>query len=146
LRTVRAVRFRVFALRRRALGSLLLALERRRIAHPKAQDYANFQVSLQQGFATGEMGFKGQFAPQKSGVADVCFGSEADIGVGLRHVRFTPKSGHSIGADECPLCANSRKRRDHSITSSARAESPGGTFTPSFLAVLRLITNSNLVA
>src|SRR5262249_17468669 len=37
----------------------------------------------------------------------------------------------------CPLCANSRKRRDHSITSSARAESPGGTFTPSFLAVLR---------
>jgi hypothetical protein len=32
----------VFALRLRALASLLLALERRRIAHPKAQDYANF--------------------------------------------------------------------------------------------------------
>ena len=48
--------FRVFALRHRALASLLLALERRRIAHP-AKDYANFQVGLQQGFAPGEMGF-----------------------------------------------------------------------------------------
>jgi hypothetical protein len=34
---------------------LLLARERRRIAHPKAQDYADFQVGLQQGFALGEM-------------------------------------------------------------------------------------------
>jgi len=32
------------------------ALERRRIAHPKAQDYADFQRGLQQRFATGEMG------------------------------------------------------------------------------------------
>jgi len=30
--------FRVFAERLRALASLLLALERRRIAHPKAKD------------------------------------------------------------------------------------------------------------
>jgi hypothetical protein len=41
---------------------LLLALERRRIAHPKAQDYANFQVGLQQGFAPGEMGCNDKFA------------------------------------------------------------------------------------
>src|SRR5262249_4404220 len=34
----------------------------------------------------------------------------------------------------------------HSITSSARAERPGGTSMPSDLAVLRLITNSNLVS
>src|SRR5262249_7835208 len=34
----------------------------------------------------------------------------------------------------------------HSITSSARAESPGGTSRPSVLAALRLIKNSNLVA
>jgi hypothetical protein len=36
---------------------LPLALERRRIAHPKAQDYADFQGGLQQGFAIREMGF-----------------------------------------------------------------------------------------
>jgi hypothetical protein len=34
----------------------------------------------------------------------------------------------------------------HSITSSARASSVGGTSRPSAFAVLRLITNSNLVA
>jgi hypothetical protein len=33
---------RVFALRLRALASLLLALVRCRIAHPKAEDYADF--------------------------------------------------------------------------------------------------------
>src|SRR3989442_1277355 len=35
--------------------------------------------------------------------------------------------------------------RDHSITSSARARSVGGTSRPSALAVLRLITSSYLV-
>src|SRR2546421_5312035 len=35
--------------------------------------------------------------------------------------------------------------RTHSITSSARASSVGGTSSPSALAVLRLITNSNFV-
>ncbi len=43
-----------------------IVVERRRIAHPKAEDYANFQVGLQQGFATGEMGFRGDFARQQS--------------------------------------------------------------------------------
>src|SRR5438045_1067640 len=38
------------------------------------------------------------------------------------------------------------KKSSYSITSSARAESPGGTSRPSALAVFRLITNSNLVA
>src|SRR4029077_4240847 len=37
--------FRVFALRLRALATLLLALERRRIAHPR-QDYADFQSGI----------------------------------------------------------------------------------------------------
>ena len=36
-------------------------------------------------------------------------------------------------------------RRLHSITSSARASRVGGTSRPSALAVLRLMTNSNLV-
>src|SRR5262252_10729438 len=57
--------FRVFASRLRALASLLLALERRRIAHSKARDYANFQVRLQQGFATGEMGSDCHFAARQ---------------------------------------------------------------------------------
>jgi hypothetical protein len=49
---------RVFALRLRALASLLPALERRRIASLKAQDHADFQSGLQQGFALGETGFR----------------------------------------------------------------------------------------
>jgi hypothetical protein len=36
---------------------LLLVSERRRIAHPKDWDYADFKVGLQQGFAPNEMGF-----------------------------------------------------------------------------------------
>ena len=38
---------------------------------------------------------------------NVRFGSEADIGVGPRDVRFTPKSGHRLRALECPLYAKS---------------------------------------
>jgi hypothetical protein len=54
-------------LRLRALASLLLALERRRIAPiPKVLDFADFQSGLQQGFVTGGMGFNDQFALQKS--------------------------------------------------------------------------------
>src|SRR5215216_6464214 len=43
--------------------------------------------------------------------------------------------------------ADKREKRapPHSITSSARASSVGGTSRPSALAVLRLITNKNLV-
>ena len=52
-------------MRRRALARLLLALERRRIAFPKAQDYADLQGGLQQRFATGEMVFNDQFALSK---------------------------------------------------------------------------------
>jgi hypothetical protein len=53
-------------LRLRALVGLLLALERRRIASLKAQDYADLQSRLQQGFAAGGMGLSTQFALQKS--------------------------------------------------------------------------------
>jgi len=35
-------------------------------------------------------------------------GSKADIGVGPRHVRFTPKSGHWNSVAKCLLCAKSR--------------------------------------
>ena len=59
-------RFGAAGLRRRVLALSLLAVERRRIAYPKAQDYADIQRRLQHRFATGEMGFRGQFAQQQS--------------------------------------------------------------------------------
>jgi hypothetical protein len=68
---------------------LLLARERRRIAHPKAQSYADFETGLQQRFATGEMGFNDQFAPHnRSGslatFARVRGGTNEQI-IGLKH-------------------------------------------------------------
>ena len=51
-------------------------------------------MQLQQGFATGEMGFRGQFGQQQSRVSHVRFGSKADIAASSTNVRFTPKSGH----------------------------------------------------
>ena len=50
---------------------------------------------------------------------DVRFGSLGDISRLLRHVRFTPNSGHQSAALQCPLSANSRHRAASSITSSA---------------------------
>ena len=58
---------------------------------------------------------------------DVRFGSKADICNAKRHVRFTPNSGHVQCARPCPLCANSGHSVTHSITSSARASTDGGT-------------------
>src|SRR6516162_602602 len=52
---------------------------------------------------------------------------------------------------ERPSCRRTAEQRDelapshHSITSSARADTPGGTSRPSAFAVIRLMTNSNLV-
>jgi hypothetical protein len=68
---------------------------RRRIALPEARTTPD-GTRLQQGFTTGGMGFRGQFAQQQSQGADVCFGSKADILGSLRNVRFTPKSGHQL--------------------------------------------------
>jgi hypothetical protein len=75
---------------------------------------------------------------------------KADICSATRHVCFTPKSGHWQRTTPCPLCAKSglmhrSKQHLYSITSSARVSSEGGTSRPSVFAVLRLITNSNLV-
>ena len=51
-------------------------------------------------------------------------------------------TGHAAAA---PPSSVMNSRRCHSITSSARASSVGGTSRPSAFAVLRLITSSNLV-
>jgi hypothetical protein len=53
---------------------------------------------------TGGMGFRGQFALQRSRAAHVRFGSKADIRAKKRNVRFT-ESGHQSDIRSCPLCA-----------------------------------------
>jgi hypothetical protein len=63
-----------------------------------------FGFKLQQGFSTGEMGFKAQFAQQQSWAAHVRFGSKADMKLCNRDVRFTPKSGHWNSAEMSALC------------------------------------------
>jgi hypothetical protein len=40
-------------------------------------------------------------------LADVRFGSKADMATSQRNVRFTPKSGHWLSVSGCPLCAKS---------------------------------------
>src|SRR5262249_8535591 len=81
-----------------------------------------------------------------------------DAGLSFRIVR---SRGHEHADAPDPLgplrarrerpCRRAAEQRDevaacHSITSSARASSVGGTVTPSALAVLRLMINSTLVA
>jgi len=93
-RTVRVVRrLGVFALRLRALASLPLALERRRMAYPKAQDYADFQSGITAPICDLRNGVKGH----------VC---RAAI---LRCSRpLWVKSRHRIGASRCPLYPRKR--------------------------------------
>src|SRR6516165_206002 len=66
--------------------------------------------------------------------------------------RSTPRSGLApggLGEWRCvpfPDSCTAAYALHHSITSSARARSEGGTVRPSAFAVLRLITSSTLVA
>ena len=65
-------------------------------------------------------------------------------------VRCYSNSGQTLVWLECPLSAKSglmqcSKQHLYSITSSARESSDGGTVRPIAFAVLRLMTNSNLV-
>ena len=60
------------------------------------------------------------------------------------NVRFTPNSGHVRCNYVCLLWANSGHSAIHSITSSASSKNDSGGERPSALAVLRLITSSNL--
>ncbi len=80
---------------------------------------------------------------------DVRFGSEADMARSNCDVRFTPNSGHPSAQSKCPLWAKSRlmhcsKESLYSITSSAIESKFSGTSMPSALAVVRLMTRSNL--
>jgi hypothetical protein len=81
------------------------------VPSPKAQDCANYHR---------EYDYSSDLRPAKQGsgvslhgsnpeplIADVRFGSKADIEAGPRRVRFTPKSGHCWVRLGCPLCARS---------------------------------------
>ena len=87
----------------------------------------------------GNPQFRYRGSGQKPTLQCVCAMSalppKADIAERDRHVRFVPK------ADKVQ-CS---KMYRYSIISSASAERLGGTSMPSALAVLRLMTSSNLV-
>src|SRR5262249_38830825 len=94
-----------------------------------------------------------QVAQQQYGEGNVADGSIATDEVEVTRSRMSASplkadNLHTISAS--PLSARKRhmhrsKQHLHSITSSARVSNVGGTSRPSALAVLRLITNSNLV-
>ena len=60
-----------------------------------------------------------------------------------QRVRGSPQAGSTVAA--APPSRSEIAPADHSITSSARASSIGGTSRPSALAVIRLMTKLNLV-
>src|SRR5260370_12859432 len=70
----------------------------------------------------------------------------SDMASRQRHICFTPNNRHQWLPDQCPFCATSGSRRPYSITSSASANSVGGTAIPSALAALTLTTEVNLLA
>jgi hypothetical protein len=82
-------------------------------------------------------------------VRDVRFGSKADIALGPRHVRFTPKSGHWLSAWECPLTRSWRNRSgcfamlaamrcgSSLVSSLAAARRPGSSALQQLLYPLR---------
>jgi hypothetical protein len=145
--------FRVFALWPRALASLLLAMERRRIAPiPRLRTTPIIKTRLQQGFAACEMGFRAQFAQQQSFAAHVRFGSFATdaLGAPLQPCPLCPES--DVRPPKCDRsqwaksgCEQVQQPARYSITLSAVASSVCGTVRPSALAVFRLMESSNLV-
>src|SRR6516225_4014035 len=63
----------------------------------------------------------------------------------LQKVSDHPSSFSGLGLAQGKFHCGLSFSRHHSITSSARASSVGGTSRPSAFAVLRLMTSSNLV-
>jgi hypothetical protein len=63
-------------------------------ANPRGLGLRRLGCDYSRVFATGEMGFMGQFARQQSDPAHVRFGSLADIEESPPDVRLTSESGH----------------------------------------------------
>jgi hypothetical protein len=77
---------------------------------PQGSGPRQLRRRLQQGFATGEMGFRGQFARQQSRAAHVRFGSLAAAPADGGHVRFTPESCRGCRRPARQLRAKSGQR------------------------------------
>src|SRR5262249_10878538 len=72
-------------------------------------------------------------------------GARAEIADPIDLARLLGLGGERRGEKSAGKARNERAAGDHWITSSARASSEGGIVRPRALAVLRLMTNSNLV-
>src|SRR5262249_40506598 len=123
-----------------------------RAARGSAEDHGPAGVGF------GEANIDARFAASRppEAIEPLTNGGDARLHLGIR---FGPAYQNSNPSDEIGLLRARRKRprrrhatekRDegaalHSITSSARASSVGGTSMPSALAVLRLMTSSSLV-
>src|SRR6516165_4798673 len=88
--------FGVTAVPRRLLAALLPDLERRRIAKPKAQDYADFQSAITAGICDRRNGVQGS----------VC-----TVAILSRGCPLWVKSGHSLRFARCPLYPQKRTLR-----------------------------------
>jgi len=76
--------------------------------------------------------------------SNVRFESKAALTAPKRDFWSAPNNGHRPTGSACLKGANRRHAQDYSITSSAVASNLSGTVMPIVLAVLRLITSSNL--
>ena len=125
-----------------------LMKSRRRIACPKAQDCARLRL-ITSGICDQRNGVQGSVCTAAFRAANVRFGSKADILMCRADVRFTPKSRHRRAQVACPLCAKStyamQQKMSYSISSLARCRNDSGIVSPIALAVVRLMTRSNLV-
>jgi len=85
--------------------------------------------------------------------AEVCFRPFSTVVASRRFGRYRGKNGHQVGVPKTTFLTQTgvsppsidTLRKVYSITSSASATRFGGTVRPRFFAVLRLMTNSNLV-
>jgi hypothetical protein len=92
------------------------------------------------------------FVPHESGIdpiaalpsylTNVCCLRQVGHDAAIAEATLLTRSGHRGGYQ---IALQKRLDATYSITSSAVASSVGGTSTPSVLAVLRLMTSSNLV-
>jgi hypothetical protein len=81
---------------------LLLAIERRRIAHPKAQDYADFPSGITAPICDRRNGVQ-KAIPRgsKSRSPISALGPEADIASRPRYVHFAPKADITLHVAMC---------------------------------------------
>jgi hypothetical protein len=89
-----------------ALASLLLALERRRIAIPRLRT-TPIQTDYIRDLRPAEWGSEVRLHGSNPKPPHVRFGSEADMEARPINVCFAPESGHWLSALGCPLYAKS---------------------------------------